>query len=233
MKNLALGFVSLRPAQMQEHICDAREEEYLICLKQLERVLPSSFDFLICENTIDDPVQIKNEELREYLSNKEMCATGSESNIGTSNKGMGELLQLKTALDQTDIDKYENVCYITARRFYTCPYVFERTESLKKKALLSNPDFIFLDGRVLESYKGPLYNDMFFSMKTKYMVEYAQYSMEQLNTNLSKHIGSEYNLYNFVQENNIDYEWIDWLGIIRNAWEISGNTSDLSNFHIS
>ena len=25
MKNLALGFVSLRPAQMQEHICDARE----------------------------------------------------------------------------------------------------------------------------------------------------------------------------------------------------------------
>ena len=57
--------------------------------------------------------------------------------------------------------------------------------------------------------------------------------MEQLNTNLSKHIGSEYNLYNFVQENNIDYEWVDWLGIIRNAWEISGNTSDLSNFHIS
>ena len=136
MKNLALGFVSLRPAQMQEHICDARENEYLICLKQLERVLPSSFDFLICENTIDDPAQIKNEELREYLNNKEMCATGSESNIGTSNKGMGELLQLKTALDQTDIDKYENVCYITARRFYTCPYVFERTESLKKKALL-------------------------------------------------------------------------------------------------
>ena len=65
------------------------------------------------------------------------------------------------------------------------------------------------------------------------MVEYAQYSMEQLNTNLSKHIGSEDNLYNFVQENNIDYEWVDWLGIIRNAWEISGNTSDLSNFHIS
>ena len=60
-----------------------------------------------------------------------------------------------------------------------------------------------------------------------------RYSMEQLNTNLSKHIGSEYNLYNFVQENNIDYEWVDWLGIIRNAWEISGNTSDLSNFHIS
>ena len=74
---------------------------------------------------------------------------------------------------------------------------------------------------------------MFFSMKSKYMVEYAENSMEQLNTNLSKQIGSEYNLYNFVQKNNIDYEWIEWLGIIRNAWEINGNTSDLSNFHIS
>ena len=35
MKNLALGFVSLRPAQLQEHVCDSRENEYLICLKQL------------------------------------------------------------------------------------------------------------------------------------------------------------------------------------------------------
>ena len=86
---------------------------------------------------------------------------------------------------------------------------------------------------MLESYKGPLYNDMFFSMKTERIVEYAQYSMEQLDTNLSKHIGSEYNLYNFVNKNKLDYEWIEWLGIIRNAWEINGNTSDLSNFHIS
>ena len=233
MRNLALGFTSLRPVSLTEKVCDAREDEYLICLKQLKRVLPKSFDFIICENTIDDPQQIKNVELRDFLNGEEVVATGSESNIGTSNKGMGELLQLKTALDETDIDKYENICYVTARRFYTCPYVFERTESLKKQALLSNPDFVFLDGRVLESYKGPLYNDMFFSMKTKSMVQYAQYSMDQLNTNLANQIGSEYNLYNFVTKNNIDYEWVNWLGIIRNAWEINGNTSDLSNFHIS
>ena len=74
---------------------------------------------------------------------------------------------------------------------------------------------------------------MFFSMKTKSMVEYAEYSMNQLNTNLENRIGSEYNLYNFVTKNNIDYEWVNWLGIIRNAWDINGNTSDISNFHIS
>ena len=233
MRNLALGFTSLRPSSLPENVCDAREDEYLICLKQLKRVLPKSFDFIICENTIDDPQQIKNVELREFLAEEEVVSTGSESNIGISNKGMGELLLLKNALDKINIDKYENICYVTARRFYTCPYVFERTESLKKQALLSNPDFVFLDGRVLESYKGPLYNDMFFSMKTKSMVEYAEYSMNELNNNLSQNIGSEYNLYNFVTKNNIDYEWVDWLGIIRNAWEINGNTSDLSNFHIS
>ena len=232
MKNLALGFVSLRPAQLQEHVCDAREDEYLICLKQLERVLPKSFDFLVCENTIDDPAEIKNEELREYLSNTEMCATGSESNIGTSNKGMGELLQLKTALDQTDIDKYENICYVTARRFYTCPYVFERTERLEKDALLSYPDFVFLDGRVQENEKGRLFNDMFFSMKSDKMVMYSDYSMQQIDYMLENQIGSEYNLYDFVERNNIEYEWLDFLGLIRNDWQRNNNASDISNYHV-
>ena len=170
MKNLALAFCSLRPVQLSKEVCDAREDEYLICLKQLKRVLPDSFDLLVCENTIDDPEQLKNTELKELLSDTEMCTVGSEGNIGTRNKGMGELLMLKTALDQTDLDQYENISYISARKVFTCPYVFERTERLEKSALISNPDFLFLDGRLTESSKGPLFNDMFFSMKRKFMV---------------------------------------------------------------
>ena len=146
MKNLAIGFSSIRPVQIPEEICDAREEEYLKCLKQLKRVLPKSFDFLLCENTIDDPNQIKNDELRSFLAETEMCAMGSESNIGTSNKGLGELLQLKTALDQVKVDDYENISYVTTRGIYTNPYVFEKTENLEVQALLSNPDFVFLNG---------------------------------------------------------------------------------------
>ena len=232
MKNLALAFCSLRPVQLSKEVCDAREDEYLICLKQLKRVLPDSFDLLVCENTIDDPDQLQNTELKELLSDTEMCATGSEGNIGTKNKGMGELLMLKTALDQTDLEQYKNVSYISARKVFTCPYVFERTERLEKSALISNPDFLFLDGRLTESYKGPLYNDMFFSMKTKCMVEYAEHSMSELNSNLSNHIGSEQNLYNYITTNDIDYEWLDFLGLIRNDWEINGQTLDVSNYHI-
>ena len=60
MKNLALAFCSIRPSQYPENVCDNREKEYLRSLKQLERVLPKSFDLLVCENTIDDESQIKD-----------------------------------------------------------------------------------------------------------------------------------------------------------------------------
>ncbi len=103
MKNLALAFCSIRPSQYPDNVCDNREKEYLRSLKQLQRVLPKSFDLLVCENTIDDARQIKNDDLRDYLNDTEMCATGSESNMGTANKGMGELALLKSGLDQIDL----------------------------------------------------------------------------------------------------------------------------------
>tara|TARA_B100001250_G_C19624122_1_gene710749 strand:+ start:138 stop:836 length:699 start_codon:yes stop_codon:yes gene_type:complete len=231
MKNLALGFSSLRPSHLPESVCDARENEYLLCLKQINRILPKSFDFILCENTIDDPNQIKNAELSALLSETEMCATGSESNIGASNKGLGEVLQLKNALDEVDINQYENISYVTTRGFLTCPYPFEKTEGLQKQALLSNPDFIWLNGKVIEASKN-LFNDQFFSMKSKTMLDYANYSMDKLQYLSDNHIGSEYNLYNFVIENNIEYEWLPFLGRIRNDWSANGNVFDANNYHI-
>jgi hypothetical protein len=232
MKHLALGFCSLRPVQLPDEVNDAREEEYLICLKQLKRVLPDSFDLLICENTINDPEEIRNDELRELLSDEEMCATGSEGNIGTKNKGMGELLMLKTALEETDLDNYKNISYITARRFFTCPYVFERTERLEKQALLSNPDFAFLNGKFVKSHKQGLYNDMFFSMNSSVMLDYANYAIEHIKVDLPQQLGSEQILFNFVEKNKIEYEWLEWLGMVRNDWERNQKILDVSNFHI-
>ena len=232
MKNLALAFCSIRPSQYPDNVCDNREKEYLRSLKQLQRVLPKSFDLLVCENTIDDAGQIKNDELRDFLNDTEMCATGSESNMGTANKGMGELTLLKSGLDQIDPDDYENIAYVTGRQFYTCPYVFERTERLEKDALLSYPDFVFLDGRVQENEKGKLFNDMFFSMKSDKMVMYADFSIQRMDYNLQNQIGSEYNLYDFVERNNIEYEWLDFLGLIRNDWQRNNNASDISNYHV-
>ena len=144
---------------------------------------------------------------------------------------MGELLMLKTAIDQTDIDTYENISYISARKLYTCPYVFERTERLEKQALISNPDAVFLDGRFSESSKDCLYNDMFFSMKSQVMLQYADYSINYINANTQRDLGSEQLLYNFINENKIQCEWLKWLGIIRNDWERNRNVLDINNFH--
>ena len=232
MKHLALAFCSLRPVQLSEQVNDAREKEYLISLNQLKRVLPSSFNLVICENTIDNPQQIKNYELRTLLESSELCALGSEGNIGTKNKGMGELLMLKTSLQESDIDNYENIAYVTGRHFYTCPYAFEKIETLEKQALVSNPDFYFLNGQFIGSHKQGLYNDMFFAMKSSVMLDYSNYAMNNLNNAISQHTSSEQLLFNFINENNVEYEWLDWLGLIRNAWDITGNVVDINNLHI-
>ena len=41
------------------------------------------------------------------------------------------------------------------------------------------------------------------------MVEYAEHSMKELDNNLSNHIGSEQNLYNYITNNDVDYEMLD------------------------
>mgnify|MGYP007029108145 FL=1 len=64
------------------------------------------------------------------------------------------------------------------------------------------------------------------------MVEYAEHSMKELDNNLSNHIGSEQNLYKYITNNNVDYEMLDFLGLIRNDWEINGQALDVSNYHI-
>ena len=58
------------------------------------------------------------------------------------------------------------------------------------------------------------------------------YSIQQMDYNLQNQIGSEYNLYDFVERNNIEYEWLDFLGLIRNDWQRNNNSLDISNYHV-
>ena len=64
------------------------------------------------------------------------------------------------------------------------------------------------------------------------MVMYADFSIQQMDYNLQNQIGSEYNLYDFVERNNIEYEWLDFLGLIRNDWQRNNNSLDISNYHV-
>ena len=65
--------------------------------------------------------------------------------------------------------------------------------------------------------------------------------MKYIQDNPVQTLGSEQLLYNFVTENKIEYEWLTWLGIIRNdwlsmiqnKWEGSKTILDVDNFHVN
>jgi len=232
MKNLALVFCSIRPEQLKPSICDYREYEYYQTVQQLERIMPSNYDMVLVENTIDDPNEIKNPEIREYFSSMEIISLGSESNAGQVNKGCGELLMLNGALAELkdELDQYENIAYVTGRRMWTCPYSFDKSAASKGAVVVQNCH-IYFNG-VVRCNEKDNFNDTYFSMKTADMLKYAEYSSERLQELSDKHISSEVHLYEFIHENKVQYEILDWLGIVRNEWERSGNTQDLNNFHI-
>ena len=56
---------------------------------------------------------------------------------------------------------------------------------------------------------------MIFALSNELMTQYVEYSKINIPTNLQNRIGSEQNLYNFIQKNNIDIEWLECLGLIR------------------
>lgn len=234
-KNLAILFCSFRPNSYPSEVCDEREKEYLVCLQQLIRVIPENrFDVVIADNTVGSTEKIRSNELREFLSRNDALKgvyLFSENLGDTGNKGMGELQMLKGVMDAIPQGTYKNVSYVTARRLYTCPYAFERTDSMDKDILLSNPDFVYLDGK-FEKTAPFMFNDMFFSMSESRIRDYAKFSMDNMQFNFSNHLGSEQNLFRFVMGNKFHYDYLPWLGIIRNNWMVDFKRGNLENVQI-
>jgi hypothetical protein len=171
---------------------------------------------IFCENTLSEGA------LRGMLT---QCGLPSDTpysslsrNLGSKNKGLGELDMLTQALQQHSrvIERSETVSYFTGRRLMSNHFLLERTESLRKDALLSNPNFVGLDGQVvLASVEQNLFNDMFFSMRTNVILAYSEYFQRLVASREPITIGSEQILFNYVRDNRIDYEWIHSLGLIR------------------
>jgi hypothetical protein len=235
-KNLIIMFCSFRPKQYSKETCEAREKEYVTCISHNLKIIPSEdFDVIITDNTISSLEELTNFNLISLLQEEQSVkdVLFFEKNLGEKNKGVGELQMLKGVMDSINPEDYETICYCTARKIFTNPYCFERAENLKKQALISNPDFFYFFEKKYElTEKNGLYNDMFFAMKSKTMSEYAEYSFQNLDKMISYNIGSEQNLYQFIHSKNIEFEFIKWLGIIRNDWYNSKDYNDLKNFHI-
>ena len=145
-------------------------------------------------------------------------------NIGKQNIGMGELDELIFTSQNVDFKLYDKIVYFTLRKFVTNPWIFEKVNNLQKNILVSNPPFLTLKADYSFNFSKPtsnLYNDMFFAMSSELMLKYIDYSINQMIINIKKQIGSEQNLYNFININNYEYEWLEYLGLIRIDYKAS------------
>tara|TARA_X000001036_G_scaffold440079_1_gene494236 strand:+ start:2199 stop:2918 length:720 start_codon:yes stop_codon:yes gene_type:complete len=192
-----------------------REEDYLFCLKQLYRVTPKNFDIYIVDNSLENSNSLYNEDLKLFLDKVNIFYTKKSTSKKIKNIGVQELKQLFYLEQAIDFKSYNKVCYLTARRFVTNPYVFEKTNKLSKEALLSNPDFIYLDGEIVLTEKKGMFNDMFFAMKTETIINFIKFSKKQVDYMDKNMVSSENNLYNFITEQNIDYDYLEFLGFLR------------------
>lgn len=229
MKSLVLVFSTFLVESKSETYNTLRQNEYASCYSQLDRVVPNDFDVILVDNSIEDLEQLKSEKLKSLLRSKNLILT--KQNFGGRNKGVGELVMLIQASQVIDFSKYHTVCYCTGRKFFTCPYPFEKAVNSEKEAVVSNPDFLFLDGRFREVAKG-MFNDMFFSMKGQTMMRFIEYTKPRLQAMEHYMINSETNLHQFINENQISYQLLPSLGIIRNEQAVNEPYDSIENFHI-
>lgn len=208
-----------------------REEDYLFCLKQLYRVTPENFDIFIVDNSLEDSNSLFNKELKSFLDQLNIFYTKKPNDKKNTNIGVQELKQLFYLQQNIDFNSYNKVCYLTARRFITNPYVFEKTENLNKDALISNPDFIYLDGEIVISEKIGLFNDMFFAMKVETILKYIEFSKKNIDYMDINMVSSEKNLYNFITEEKIEYEYLDFLGFLRYDYYRKNRDGIKHNYH--
>ena len=195
---------------------DIRENEYYYCLKQLKRMLPENFTIVVCDNTVKNVSDIENQQLRELLETVVFLCL--ERNIGTQNIGMGELDELIYTSEKINFNDYDKIIYFTLRKIVTNPWIFEKVNAMKKDALICNPEFLHLNNNLNFRFSPAtpnLYNDMFFCLSSKLMLDYVEYSKNNIKFCLKNRIGSEQNLYNFINGKKIDYEFLDCLGLIR------------------
>jgi hypothetical protein len=197
----------------------ARLGEYRASFLQLSRVLPADWKLIVGENTLSS-----HEELLGVLGDVTPLDTEFhliDQNLGLKNKGVGELKMLAHILNQLGPDalSYCKISYFTARRLVTCPYIFERTEQSKVPILVSNPDFVYLDGEFKMSEKKGMFNDMYFSMSPQALRAYSEFSESRSDLLLAKSISSESNLHDFVTSSGLEFEVLPWLGLLRYSHE--------------
>jgi hypothetical protein len=216
-KHVLIFFISLFPENLRKSALQTREREYLTSIRQTKRFLENrNWDIIFCENTVSTIDKLKLTSLWIELEGQKLLLL--DNNKGSINKGIGELDMMVNASEHyCDIfDHASTISYFTGRRIMTNLYLIDKSENMKKSALISNPDFLYLDGTYSLVEKNFMYNDMFFTMNREVFFKYTEFVKESLTSLISsKTIGSEQLLFQFINECDIEYEWLPALGLMR------------------
>jgi hypothetical protein len=216
-RHVLFFFMSIHPRGIKGLAAKRRIADYAQSIRQTSNFLNGrDWKIIFCDNTLQP------DDLDEFVYSS--GASGNflnmsvEQNLGQKNKGLGELDMLTRGAERFKniLDAAETISYFTGRHLMTNLYLIEKTESLKRKALISNPNFIGLDGRLaLASEQPGLINDMFFSMKSQELFRYIEYFKALIGNSVDVEVGSEQILHSFIVETGIEYEWLPALGILR------------------
>ena len=212
--NLLIFFASVSPPNIGRRNIKKRDAFYAMCLKRVRYLLRDRpWEILVVENTLSNEQGFQRSALGAAAAGLEVIVLSR--NLGSSNKGIGELDMLTTVLEKFPIQKFSSVGYMTGRRLVTNPYVFEITERSKDKVVVGNPDFHFLDGKVVESEKKGMYGDMYFSMPPKEIIAYAKFFQREMTVGLSEGVGSEQLLFQFLCTREAELVTIEAYGFLR------------------
>jgi hypothetical protein len=221
-KNLILCFSSLRPSQYSEEMLVKRESNYDLSLEWLLKSIPDNWDIVYNDNTLNDLNDLKNESLKNRLSDKRIKVVLHKSNEGSVNKGAGEHDMCRKSFLKINPKEYNWVSYFTARHIIPNSWYFDKLDTDWKSydCLMSNPGFYYLSNYTQVKSTEGLYNDMLFSMKSDVFRKF----IDHIDVQLLKiqHKNSENHLYEFVQSGNFSNLEIENLGILRNDHQSYG-----------
>jgi hypothetical protein len=228
-KPILLFFVSLEPKGYSRRRIKHRYSDYFASLCRIIQLgVDKYYQLIICENTVGVERKDKFRQLATQFP------ISRSDNLGLLNKGLGELSMAKKAtLDFPELfENAEKVIWMSGRHIASSGSIFEESDQYLEDALISNPDFFFLDGTIVRTEKDGYINDMFFSMKSNLFLDYLDYFGKNSETMKEERLGSEQILFSFIAQKNLSTKKLSSLGLLRREYKPIFRRFDKSTWHV-
>jgi hypothetical protein len=228
-KPLLLFFVSLEPKGYSRWRIKNRYADYFASLHRIIQLgVNESTQLIICENTVGVERKDKFRQLATQFP------ISRSDNLGLLNKGLGELsMARKAAIDFPELfENADKVIWMSGRHIASTDSIFEESLQYSEDALISNPDFFYLDGTIVRTEKNGFINDMFFSMKSNFFLEYLDYFEKNSEIMKEKRLGSEQILFSFTAQKKLSTKKLSSLGLLRREYTPIFRRFEKSTWHV-